>query len=81
MVFHSPSNDNVGGSVERGRVERGGTPGPRIFHTGGVVYGAAGDDVHAEAYDLNDARSILLRIKAEGGKASFSYKNYNQPSR
>jgi hypothetical protein len=30
---------------------------------------------------MAEARSALIRIKAEGGDASFSYKNYNQPSR
>lgn len=30
---------------------------------------------------MDEARSALIRIKAEGGPASFSYKNYNLPSR
>lgn len=77
----SPSSDNVLGFVERARVESGLTVGPRIFHTGHVIYGAGSGDIHNTAADLTDARSALIRIKAEGGPASFSYKNYNQPSR
>ena len=30
---------------------------------------------------LEEAYSALIRIKAEGGPASYSYKNYNLPSR
>ena len=30
---------------------------------------------------MNEARSALVRIKAEGGPSSFSYKNYQLPSR
>lgn len=30
---------------------------------------------------MDEAYSALVRIKAEGGPASFSYKNYNLPSR
>lgn len=30
---------------------------------------------------MEEAYSALIRIKAEGGPASFSYKNYNLPSR
>lgn len=55
--------------------------GPRIFHTGDVIYGAGWGAIHNDAADLRDARSALIRIKAEGGSASYSYKNYNQYSR
>ncbi|KAH8119769.1 hypothetical protein DFH11DRAFT_6289 [Phellopilus nigrolimitatus] len=80
-TLHNPSSDNVRGFVERGRVENGGMVGPRIFHTGDVIYGAGWGEIHNDVADLNDARSALIRIKAEGGPASFSYKNYNQYSR
>ena len=77
----SPSADNVRGFWERFRVERGQEIGPRIFQVGGVIYGAAEPSLHQEIVDMDEARSALIRIKAEGGPASFSYKNYNLPSR
>lgn len=55
--------------------------GPRIFHTGDVIYGAGSGDIHQDIADSAEAHSALVRIKAEGGPASFSYKNYNLPSR
>ena len=55
--------------------------GPRIFHTGGIIYGAANTQLHQDIIDMDEAYSALIRIKAEGGPASFSYKNYNLPSR
>lgn len=55
--------------------------GPRIFHTGDVVYGAGEGGLHEEIVDMDEARAALTRIKVEGGPASFSYKNYNLPSR
>lgn len=30
---------------------------------------------------MDEAYAALIRIKAEGGPASYSYKNYNLPSR
>lgn len=69
------------GFVERGRVENGGMIGPRIFHTGAVIYGAQLPQYHNDVADMREAHSALLRIKVEGGPASFSYKNYNQYSR
>ena len=77
----SPSSDNNLGFVERGRVENGGMVGPRIFHTGDVIYGAGEPGIHNDVADEDDARSALIRIRAEGGYSSFSYKNYNQYSR
>lgn len=62
-------------------VESGKMIGPRIFHTGGVIYGAADPGLHQDIIDMDEAHSALIRIKAEGGPASFSYKNYNLPSR
>ncbi|KAH9935808.1 hypothetical protein B0H21DRAFT_780838 [Amylocystis lapponica] len=79
-TLHNPSADNVLAFAERFRVERGQLVGPRIFQTGNIIYGAGGD-VHQDIVDMDEARSALIRIKAEGGPASFSYKNYNLPSR
>ncbi|EPT06231.1 hypothetical protein FOMPIDRAFT_124868 [Fomitopsis schrenkii] len=80
-TLHNPSSDNVLGFTERFRLERGQLVGPRIFHTGGVIYGAGIESLHQDIVDMDEARSALIRIKAEGGPASFSYKNYNLPSR
>ncbi|OBZ75588.1 hypothetical protein A0H81_04846 [Grifola frondosa] len=80
-TLHNPSADNVLGFAERFRLERGQLVGPRIFQVGDVIYGAGAPSVHQDIVDMAEARSALIRIKAEGGPASFSYKNYNQPSR
>ncbi|KZV99128.1 composite domain of metallo-dependent hydrolase [Exidia glandulosa HHB12029] len=80
-TLHNPSWENVGGFVERAFVERGRMIGPRIYHTGGVIYGAEIPDLHQEIVDMDEARAALIRIKAEGGPSSFSYKNYQLPSR
>lgn len=80
-ITSSPSADNVDTFVERSKVESGKMIGPRIFHTGGVIYGAADTALHQDIIDMDEAHSALIRIKAEGGPASFSYKNYNLPSR
>lgn len=77
----SPSSSNRDGFVERTRVESAQTVGPRIFHTGDVIYGAGEAGIHQDIVDMDEAYSALIRIKAEGGVASFSYKNYNQPVR
>ncbi|KZT44231.1 composite domain of metallo-dependent hydrolase [Sistotremastrum suecicum HHB10207 ss-3] len=80
-TLHNPSSDNVLGYTERGRVERGLMHGSRIFHTGVVIYGGGYPGLHSDIVNLKDAYATLIRIKAEGGPASFSYKNYNLPSR
>ncbi|KIK54484.1 hypothetical protein GYMLUDRAFT_177108 [Collybiopsis luxurians FD-317 M1] len=80
-TMHNPSSDNVDGFVERSRLESGQFVGPRIFHTGDVIYGAGGVGIHADVVDMADAYSTLIRIKAEGGPISTSYKNYNLPIR
>lgn len=54
---------------------------PRIFHTGDVIYGGGAPGIHQDIADDAEARSALIRIKAEGGPSSFSYKNYQLPSR
>ena len=51
--------------------------GPRIFSTGTILYGADGD-FKAEVNSLDDARSHLRRMQANG---AFSVKSYNQPRR
>ncbi|KAH8100212.1 hypothetical protein BXZ70DRAFT_893558 [Cristinia sonorae] len=79
-TLHNPSSSNVAGFWERSRVERGQTVGPRIFSVGDIIFGA-GADVHQSIGSMEEAHSALTRIKAEGGPASFSYKNYNLPSR
>ena len=78
--IESPSAGNVGGFVERSRLERGQFVGPRIFQVGDIIYGA-GQGMHQDIADMAEARSALTRIKAEGGPVSTSYKNYNLPSR
>ncbi|KAL6308701.1 hypothetical protein BKA93DRAFT_763864 [Sparassis latifolia] len=80
-TLHNPSADNVLGFAERFRVERGQVVGPRIFQVGDVIYGAASPGIHQDIVDMAEARSALIRIKVEGGPSSFSYKNYNLPSR
>lgn len=55
--------------------------GPRIFTVGDVIYGAGSPDIHQDITNMDEAISALTRIKAEGGPASISYKNYNIPSR
>lgn len=79
--MHSPSADTVSAYAERSRVERGQFIGPRIFQTGTVIYGASGPGFHQSIADMDEARSALVRLKAEGGPISTSYKNYNIPSR
>jgi cytosine/adenosine deaminase-related metal-dependent hydrolase len=80
-TVHNPSADNVDAFTERSRVEAGYMVGPRIFSVGAVVYNSADSEVYQDATDLEEARSVLRRIKAEGGEYAISYKNYNIPSR
>ncbi len=51
--------------------------GPRVFSTGTILYGAEGD-FKATINSIDDARSHLRRLKANG---AFSVKSYNQPRR
>ncbi|KAF8894747.1 hypothetical protein BD779DRAFT_1669210 [Infundibulicybe gibba] len=80
-TLHNPSADNVEGFDERSRIERGQLIGPRIFTVGDIIYGAGEPGIHQDIVDTQEAYSALVRIKAEGGSASISYKNYNLPSR
>ncbi len=50
---------------------------PRVFSTGMILYGAAGD-FKVEIDSLDDARAHLRRMKANG---AISVKSYNQPRR
>ncbi|TFK87930.1 hypothetical protein K466DRAFT_599091 [Polyporus arcularius HHB13444] len=80
-TLHNPSADTVLAYSERFRMERGQMVGPRIYHTGDIIYGAGAPGIHQDIVDMDEARSALLRIKVEGGPSSYSYKNYNLPSR
>ncbi|KAI0329892.1 hypothetical protein GY45DRAFT_1324512 [Cubamyces sp. BRFM 1775] len=80
-TLHNPSADTVLAFAERFRMERGQLVGPRIYQTGTIIYGAGASSYHQDIVDMDEARSALLRIKVEGGPSSFSYKNYNLPSR
>ncbi|RXW22236.1 hypothetical protein EST38_g3614 [Candolleomyces aberdarensis] len=80
-TLHNPSADTVDAFVERSRVEAGFTVGPRIFSVGTIIYGAGEAGYYQDVTDLEEAKSALVRIKAEGGAYAISYKNYNIPSR
>lgn len=80
-TIHNPSSKNVGGFVERSLVEKGAFYGPRIYHTGDVLYGSHQANVYTEINSLADARTALLGVKIEGGESSFSVKNYQLVSR
>ncbi|WP_412060709.1 amidohydrolase family protein [Rubrivirga sp. IMCC45206] len=58
-------------------VRAGEIVGPRVFSTGGILYGADGD-IRVQINSLDDARSHLRRLQAVG---AFSVKSYNQPRR
>jgi imidazolonepropionase-like amidohydrolase/Tol biopolymer transport system component len=75
---HDPSNTAklVYPSLEM--VRTGATIGPRSFSTGEIVYGAKAPGIFAEINSIDDARSHVRRLKAQGG---HSIKNYNQPRR
>ena len=76
-TVHDPSHDTeeIFSASEMARA--GLLRAPRIFSTGTILYGAAGD-VKAEIDGLDDARAHLRRMKAVG---AFSVKSYNQPRR
>ncbi|KAF7794297.1 hypothetical protein EIP86_005430 [Pleurotus ostreatoroseus] len=80
-TIHNPSGSNVLGYWERSRIEGGQSVGPRIFQVGDVVFGGTWTGLHEEINSMDEAYAALRRIKAEGGPASFSYKNYDLPSR
>jgi imidazolonepropionase-like amidohydrolase/Tol biopolymer transport system component len=76
-TVHDPSNDTseIFSAAELSRA--GLITAPRIFSTGTILYGAAGD-FKAEIDSLDDARFHLRRMKAVG---AISVKSYNQPRR
>lgn len=75
-TIHNPASRNVFGHVERLLIDKGRMYGPRVFHTGDVLYGSTQPSVYTEINSRADARDALLRIKVEGGEASFTVKNY-----
>jgi imidazolonepropionase-like amidohydrolase/Tol biopolymer transport system component len=76
-TVHDPSNDTdeVFSAAELARA--GLFRAPRIFSTGTILYGAAGD-FKAEIDSVDDAVSHLRRMKAVG---AISVKSYQQPRR
>lgn len=81
-TVHNPSHHAVGGYYERFLLERRGGLGPRIFQTGEPLFGSEGwPEIHSEIVDMREARDALQRLRDEGGPSSFSYKNYQLPSR
>jgi imidazolonepropionase-like amidohydrolase/Tol biopolymer transport system component len=76
-TIHDPSND-TGEIFSAAEMARAGiVRAPRIFSTGTILYGAAGE-YKAEIDSLDDARGHLRRMKAAG---AISVKSYNQPRR
>jgi imidazolonepropionase-like amidohydrolase/Tol biopolymer transport system component len=74
---HDPSND-TGEVFSAAELTRAGIiRGPRIFSTGTILYGAAGD-FKADIDSLDDAIAHLRRLKAAG---AISVKSYQQPRR
>jgi Tol biopolymer transport system component/imidazolonepropionase-like amidohydrolase len=76
-TVHDPSanNDIVFPIAER--IAAGVQVGPRVYSTGGVIYGAKGRDATPLA-DLEEARMNLERLAASG---AHSVKSYQQPAR
>ncbi|WP_082559601.1 MULTISPECIES: amidohydrolase family protein [unclassified Lysobacter] len=76
-TMHDPSATTEFVFSEAELVKTGRMVGPRVFSTGTILYGADGD-FKAVVNSLEDARSHLRRMKANG---AFSVKSYNQPRR
>jgi imidazolonepropionase-like amidohydrolase/Tol biopolymer transport system component len=76
-TVHDPSHDSeeIFAAAEMARA--GILRAPRIYSTGTILYGAAGD-FKAEIDSLDDALMHLRRMKALG---AISVKSYNQPRR
>ncbi|MHB1277349.1 MAG: amidohydrolase family protein [Bacteroidia bacterium] len=74
---HDPSSNTEMVFTQSEMVKTGSMPGPRIFSTGTILYGADGD-FKAVVNNYDDARSAVYRTKAFG---AFSVKSYNQPRR
>jgi imidazolonepropionase-like amidohydrolase len=76
-TLHDPSNDTDTVFAASELAKTGKLLSPRIFSTGTILYGAAGD-FKVEIDSLDDARAHLKRLQAAG---AFSVKSYNQPRR
>jgi hypothetical protein len=76
-TVHDPSapDDVVFGTSER--IAAGLEPGPRVFSTGGVMYGAKSRG-RTQIESLDDARFHVRRMAVQGAR---SIKNYQQPGR
>jgi Tol biopolymer transport system component/imidazolonepropionase-like amidohydrolase len=74
---HDPSASNQEVFSQSEMVEAGLTPGPRIFSTGFILYGADNSG-RAIIKSLDDARHHLRRLKTLG---AFTVKSYMQPRR
>jgi hypothetical protein len=74
---HDPSASSHEAFGQSEMVEAGLMPGPRIFSTGYILYGAE-DPARALIKSLDDARHHVRRLKALG---AFSVKSYMQPRR
>ena len=76
-TMHDPSASTEFVFSEAELQKSGRMVGPRVLSTGTILYGADGD-FKAVVNSLDDARSHLRRLKANG---AFSVKSYNQPRR
>ncbi len=76
-TVHDPSNDSADVYAAAELARAGLIRAPRIFSTGTILYGAAGD-FKAQIDSLEDAVSHLRRMKAIG---AVSVKSYQQPRR
>lgn len=76
-TLHDPSNNSEVVFSNAELVRAGRKLSPRLFSTGGVLYGAE-TPTRAVVETEEDARAHLRRIKAMGG---FSVKSYNQQRR
>lgn len=76
-TMHDPSNNTemIFSASELGKA--GQLLAPRLFSTGGILYGAEGN-AKAITQSFDDALTHLRRMKAVG---AFSVKSYNQPRR
>ncbi|MGY0633419.1 amidohydrolase family protein [Luteimonas sp. A478] len=76
-TLHDPSATTEFVFSQAELLQAGRMVGPRMFSTGTILYGADGG-FKAEIDSLDDARSHLRRMQANG---AFSVKSYNQPRR
>ncbi|MET0571286.1 MAG: amidohydrolase family protein [Pedobacter agri] len=74
---HDPSSNTEMVFSQGEMLKAGRMVGPRVYSTGGILYGADGD-FKVVINSLDDALANLKRLKAVG---AFSVKSYNQPRR